>query len=42
MVNWYMSKVMRMEFVYGYGVLDRYNLKGTVQFFQSRIQFTIM
>ena len=42
MVNWYMSKVMRMEFVYGYGVLDRYNLKGAVQFFQSRIQFTIM
>lgn len=42
MVNWYISKVVRMEFVYGYGVLDRYNLKGGVQFFQSRIQFTIM
>ncbi|MBZ5859368.1 OprO/OprP family phosphate-selective porin [Flavihumibacter profundi] len=42
MVNWSLSKVVRMEFVYGYGVLDRYNLKGGVQFFQSRIQFTIM
>ena len=28
MVNWYMTKVMRTEFIYGYGVLDRYNLKG--------------
>jgi phosphate-selective porin OprO/OprP len=42
MINWYMTKVMRMEFVYGYGVLDRYNLKGAVQIFQVRIQFTLM
>ncbi len=42
MVNWYVSKVIRMEFAYGYGVLDRYNQKGAVQFFQSRVQFTIM
>lgn len=42
MVNWYISKILRMEFVYGYGVLDRYGLKGAVQFFQSRIQFTVM
>jgi len=42
MINWYVSKVIRMEFVYGYGVLDRYNSKGAVQFFQSRIQFTVM
>ena len=42
MVNWYMTKIMRMEFIYGYGELDRYNLKGGVQFFQTRIQFTIM
>lgn len=42
MVNWYMSKVIRMEFVYGYGELERYNLTGGVQFFQARIQFTIM
>ena len=42
MVNWYMSKVVRMEFIYGYGVLERYNLKGGVQLYQARIQFTIM
>jgi phosphate-selective porin OprO/OprP len=42
MVNWYVSKVIRMEFGYGYGVLERYNSKGAVQFFQSRMQFTIM
>ena len=42
MVNWYMTKFMRMEFVYGYGVLDRYNLKGNLQVFQARLQFTVM
>jgi len=42
MVNWYMTKVIRMEFVYGYGVLDRYHLKGAVQFYQARIQFTLL
>jgi len=30
-----------MEFVYGYGVLDRFGIKGGTHFFQSRIQFTI-
>jgi phosphate-selective porin OprO/OprP len=42
MINWYMSKVIRFEIVYGYGTLDRFNLKGHVQFFESRIQFTLM
>jgi phosphate-selective porin OprO/OprP len=42
MVNWYMAKFMRMEFVYGYGVLDRYSLQGNLQIFQARIQFTVM
>ncbi len=42
MVNWYVSRVMRIEFIYGYGVLDRYNSKGNVQIFQTRIQFTVM
>jgi phosphate-selective porin OprO/OprP len=40
MVNWYMSRVIRMEFIYGYGILERYEKKGHVQFFESRIQFT--
>lgn len=42
MINWYLSRVIRMEFIYGYGVLDRYHLKGSTQFFESRIQFTLM
>ena len=42
MVNWYMSKIVRVEFIYGYGVLDRLGLQGGVHFFESRIQFTVM
>lgn len=42
MVNWYMSKVMRFELIYGYGIFDRYDMKGKVQFFETRIQFTVM
>jgi len=42
MVNWYMSKAVRTEFIYGYGVLDRYNMKGVVQIFQVRLQLTVM
>jgi len=42
MINWYLSRVIRWEFIYGYGILDRYGLKGKVQFFESRIQFTVM
>ena len=42
MINWYMSKVVRMEFIYGYGVLDRYNLKGGLQIFQVRLQLSAL
>jgi phosphate-selective porin OprO/OprP len=42
MINWYMTKVIRFEAIYGYGVLDRYALKGHVHFFETRIQFTIL
>lgn len=42
MVNWYLSKAVRMEFIYGYGELDRYNMTGAVQIFQTRIQLTVM
>ncbi|MGC3944304.1 MAG: porin [Chryseolinea sp.] len=42
MVNWYLSRIMRMEFTYGYGIFDRYGLRGTTSFFESRIQFTVM
>jgi phosphate-selective porin OprO/OprP len=42
MVNWYLTRILRLEFVYGYGVLDRYGLKGGTQFFQSRLQLAIL
>jgi phosphate-selective porin OprO and OprP len=42
MVNWYMTKAFRTEFIYGYGILDRYNMKGAVQIFQVRMQLTVM
>lgn len=42
MVNWYLSKDIRLELAYGYGVLDRFNLKGATQFFQSRLQLTLL
>ena len=38
MVNWYLSENVRLEMAYGYGHLDRFNLKGNTQFFQSRLQ----
>ena len=41
MVNWYLSDNVRLEFVYGYGVLDRFDLKGGTQFFQTRLQLTL-
>lgn len=42
MINWYMSDHLRLEFVYGYGVMDRFGLSGTTQFFQARMQFTVL
>jgi hypothetical protein len=41
MANWYLSDVMRLEFTYGYGSLNRFNLVGKTQFFQSRIQLKL-
>ena len=38
MVNWHMSDNVRLEFVYGYGSLNRFDLVGKTQFFQTRIQ----
>jgi phosphate-selective porin OprO/OprP len=42
MVNWYAGKNLRLEFAYGYGVLDRFAIKGTTQFFQTRLQLVIL
>lgn len=41
MVNWYLSDNLRLEFAYGYGILDRFGLSGATHFFQSRIQVLI-
>jgi len=41
MANWHMSENLRLEFTYGYGVLDRFALKGGTQFFQFRLQTTL-
>jgi phosphate-selective porin OprO/OprP len=38
MVNWHLADYLRLEFVYGYGRLDRFDLEGNTQFFQSRFQ----
>jgi phosphate-selective porin OprO and OprP len=41
MINWYLSSQLRLEVSYGYGILDRFTVKGSTQFFQTRIQITI-
>jgi phosphate-selective porin OprO and OprP len=41
MVNWHMSDNFRLELVYGYGMLDRFDLKGHNHFFQMRIQMVL-
>jgi phosphate-selective porin OprO/OprP len=40
-LNWYLSQYVRMEFAYGYGRLNRFDLRGNTQFFQSRIQLQL-
>jgi phosphate-selective porin OprO/OprP len=37
-VNWYLSEMLRLEAAYGYGILDRFGLRGGMQFFQMRLQ----
>jgi phosphate-selective porin OprO/OprP len=41
MVNWHLSDNFRLEFAYGYTVLDRFDLKGSTNFFQMRFQMTL-
>jgi phosphate-selective porin OprO/OprP len=40
-LNWYLSDNVRLEFVYGYGRLDRFDLTGYTQFFQTRLQLQL-
>ena len=42
MVNWYLNKSLRLAFIYGYGILKRYNLTGNVQFFETRLQISML
>lgn len=42
MVNWYLSKDVRLEFAYCYGALDRFNLQSATHFFQTRLQLTLL
>jgi phosphate-selective porin OprO/OprP len=42
MINWYPSYNFRFELVYGYGMLNRFQLNGATQFFQARIQVQIL
>jgi phosphate-selective porin OprO/OprP len=41
LMNWHLSDNVRFEFVYGYGILDRFGLDGHTHFFQSRLQLTL-
>ena len=41
MVNWHMSDHVRLELTYGYGKLDRFDVRGGTHFFQSRLQLTM-
>jgi phosphate-selective porin OprO/OprP len=41
MVNWFLSDNVRLEFAYGLGTLDRFDLTGNTQFFQTRIQLQL-
>jgi len=41
MVNWYLSDNVRLEMTYGYGSLDRFDLVGKTQFFQTRLQLQL-
>jgi len=41
MMNWHMSDNIRLEFGYGYGLLDRFELQGRTQFWQARVQMTL-
>jgi len=41
MVNWHMTDNVRLEFTYGYGVLDRFDEEGGTHFFGARFQFQL-
>ena len=40
-LNWYLTDNVRLEWEYGVGRLDRFNLRGYSQFFQVRVQLQL-
>jgi phosphate-selective porin OprO/OprP len=42
LVNWYMSKNVRLEFIYGYGKLNRYQMEGILNVYQIRLQLSVL
>ena len=41
LVNWYLTDNFRLEAAYGYGMLDRFDMSGNTQFFQTRLQLQV-
>lgn len=41
MVNWYLSDNVRLEMVYGFGSLNRFERQGGTHFFQTRLQLQL-
>ena len=41
MINWHMSDNVRLEFVTGYGMLDRFDQEGGTVFVQTRLQLQL-
>lgn len=41
MINWHLSDNARLEFVYGYSVLDKLGSEGTTQYLQTRLQLSL-
>ncbi len=41
MVDWYLSDNIRLEFVSGYSVLDRFDTRGSTLYFLTRLQLEI-
>jgi phosphate-selective porin OprO/OprP len=41
MLNWYLTDNLRLEFAYGWGVLNRFGVRSVTQFYQSRFQFEL-
>ena len=42
MLNWYPSNDYAIKFMYGYGSLNRFGIKGITQYFQARFQINLM